>query len=465
MAPVRKGQAMKDLNPKDHAEAVALFRQSVIGRLAHRVLNHGELHAELEGLSKESFRPPESDVTRTFGVSTLEAWYYHFKKGGLEGLKPKSRAKGHALSIPEAAKELLLAIRREYRSASAALIRRTLVEEGQLDPKAVSEPTLRRFYDDHGLSRVPLRDGQSQKTRLRWQAERPGLLWQGDVCHGSPIVIGGTTRPVRIHALLDDASRYVVALQAMHTEREIDMLGLLVETFRRHGLPGTLYLDNGATYRGDTLRIACARLGVALLHPRARDPEAKGKVERFFRTLREGCLDHLGSLSSLHDVNARLGAWLDRHYHQAPHAGLMGRSPGKVFREAMDKRPPDNLDEKMLRDALTVRERRRVRRDTTISIEGQDFELDQGFLAGAMVQVAYCPLDRPLAPWVEHQGKQYRLRLVDPTMNAHRKRPPRRPEGPGESAEKSVIFDPAKTLLDRAAGRKTGRTTKKETER
>jgi transposase InsO family protein len=458
---------MKDLEPKDHGEAVALFRHSVIGRLVHRALARGELHQELVKLSSEHFRPPESDVTKTFAVSTLERWYYDGRSHGLAGLVPATRAKGHALEVPGAAKALLLAIRREHRSASAALIRRTLVEEGELDPKVVSEPTLRRFYNDHGLTRIPMRDGQGPKTRLRWEAERPGVLWQGDVCHGSPIVVGGTTRPVRIHALLDDASRYVVALQAMHTERELDMLVLLVEAFRRHGLPGTIYLDNGSTYRGETLRVACARLGVALLHPKPYDPEARGKIERFFRTLREGCLDHLGAVASLHDINVRLSAWLDRHYHKAPHAGLMGRSPGKLWREAMDSKPADELDEKKLREALTVRERRRVRRDTTLSIEGQDFELDQGFLAGAMVQVAYCPIDQPLAPWVEHQGKRYELRLVDAKANATRKRPARRPWPREDAPPKSVAFDPAKTLLDRALGKKpTGlQKPKKETDR
>jgi hypothetical protein len=297
---------------------------------------------------------------------------------------------------------------------------------------------------------------------LRWHAERPGALWQGDVCHGAPIAISKTTRPVRIHALLDDASRYIIALQAMHTERELDMLHLLVEAIRRHGPPERLYLDNGSTYRGDTLRVACARLGITLLHPRARDPEAKGKIERFFRTLREGCLDHVGTLSSLHDVNVRLGAWLDRHYHQAPHAGLMGRSPGKVFRAAMKSRPPDDLDDKQLKDALTVRERRRIRRDTTLSIEGEDFELDQGFLAGAMVQVAYCPLDRPLAPWVEHQGKRYALRRVDAAANARRRRPPRRPVAPRTTNDSSVRVGPAQALLDRATGKVSARTNKKE---
>jgi hypothetical protein len=126
----------------------------------------------------------------------------------------------------------------------------------------------------------------------------------------------------------------------------------------------------------------------------------------------------------------------------------MGRSPGAVFAAA--KRPPDGLDEAKLRDALMVRERRRVRRDTTVSILGVDYELDQGFLAGRVVTVGRSLLDGQ--PWVEHEGQRLPLHPVDPKANAHRKRPPRRP---GTSdAEHVTPFDPAGALLDRATGRR-----------
>ncbi len=65
-------------------------------------------------------------------------------------------------------------------------------------------------------------------TRLRWQADHAGALWHGDVCHGPTLRIGTTTRPPRIPALLDDTSRFVLALEAHHTEREVDMLDLLL---------------------------------------------------------------------------------------------------------------------------------------------------------------------------------------------------------------------------------------------
>jgi putative transposase len=440
---------MDSLTPRDHAEEVALFRAQIIGALACSFLARGELRAELKALSAKTFRPPGMDRTRTFGRSTLERWLYAFRDGGLDALRSTPRSDtGRARGLTTVQRDLLLDIRREHPNASAALILRTLVTDGRLEKDAISEETVRRLYKQHGLDRIPLRDGAGVRTRLRWEAERPGALWHGDVCHGPTLTIDGRRVPLRIHGMLDDASRYVVALEAHGSEREVDMLGLLVRAMRRHGPPDAIYLDNGSTYRGELLRLACARLGITLLHAKPYDPQARGKMERFWRTLREGFLDHLGAISSLADVSARLDAFLSQHYHAAPHAGLLGRAPGTVWREGA--RTHDTLDETKLREALTARVRRRVRRDTTVSVAGCDWELDQGFLAGRLVMVARCLLDPAEAPWVEHEGKRYALHTVDPKANAHRKRPPRRTQVE-PSIRGPVPFDPAGALMERAA--------------
>ena len=162
-------------------------------------------------------------------------------------------------------RQLLLDIRREHPHASVPVILRTLVADGRMEKGAASATTLRRFFAEAGLDRIGLRDGQRGKTRLRWQAERPMALWHGDVCYGPSLRIEGRVRPLRIHALMDDASRYVVALEAHHSEREVDMLGLFVRALRRHGKPDALYLDNGSTYRGETLATACAPIVVLKL--------------------------------------------------------------------------------------------------------------------------------------------------------------------------------------------------------
>lgn len=446
---------MSELKPKDHAEAIALFRSEIIGALTRRELDRGELREELTRLAQRRYRAPGAKTTRRYAASTLERWLYRYKKGGLEALRPEPRSdRGRARELTAEQRELLLDIRREHRAASVPLILRTLVAEGRLQRGAVSSATVRRLYAEHGLDRIASRDGDGPKTRLSWQAEHPGALWHGDVCHGPGLKVGKETRPLRIHALLDDASRYVVALEALHQEREIDMLRLTVRALRRHGCPDALYLDNGSTYRGDTLRVACGRLGITLMHARPYDPQARGKMERFWRTLREQCLRFISQDATLHDVNVRLWSWLGQHYHTAPHAGLMGRCPSAAW-EPAEKRAIDPIDDQRLRDAMTVRERRRVRRDTTLTIEGLEFELDQGFLAGQLITAAWCPLDEPLAPWAELHGKHFALHPVDRIANARRHRPPRRPDAP--QTTRSTGFDPNRPLLEKAVGRDPAR--------
>ncbi len=439
-----------DLGPADHAEAVAIYRATVIGPVMHRVLTHGQLAAELRALSEQRFRPPGAASTRTYSIPTLERWLYAFRSGGLDALRPQPRSdQGFAQELTEELRTLLLDIRREHPDASVPLILRTLVDEGRLEEDKVSEPTVRRLYAAAGLRRRTVRPEGESKTRLRWQAERPGALWHGDVCHLTGCTISGKTTQVRIHGLLDDASRYGIALEAHATEKEVDMLGMTVDALRREGKPDGLYLDNGSTYRGDILKTACARLGITLLHAKPYDPEARGKMERFWRTLREGCLNYLGAVASLEEINATLRAFLDKRYHPAPHAGLMGKSPAKVYAA----RPVGEgaVDEKALRVALTERTRRRVSGDNIVSVDGVVWQLDQGYLAGQIVTVARCFVAPGEPPWVEHEGKRLVLHPVDPESNARRKRPPR--GGPAaEKPTRPVDFNPTRTL-QRSAGR------------
>jgi transposase InsO family protein len=431
---------MPSLVPRDHAEVVALFRAEIIGALARSELSHGELAVQIRKLAERKFRPPGRRATKQFGASTLERWYYAYRRGGLAALRPDARSdRGRARELTPAQRELLLDVRREHPGASAELILRTLVLDGRVRKGAVSVSTVTRLFRDAKLPRGVRRDGH---TRLRWQAEHPGALWHGDVCHGPALRVGQTTKPLRIHALLDDASRFVVALEAHHTEREDDMLDLVLAALRRHGAPDALYLDNGSTYRGDDLRLACERLGITLIHARPGDAPARGKMERFWRTLRGGCLDHLGTMTSLHDVQARLLAFLDEHYHRAPHGGLFGKTPTDAWASAAT-RP---IDEPTLAAALTTTVRRRVRKDGTLDVRGATWQLDESFLAGAVVTVGV-DMTGATAPFVEYDGRRYVLRPVDPVAAGKRKRKPPSPPPP------TVPFDPAGALLDRVAGR------------
>lgn len=256
------------LGPKDRAEAIGIFRVQVIGPLLTRAFSsHGELAEAIRVIARQQHRPPQLSVSRRYSTATIERWYYRFKRRGLPGVTPRRRSDtGHARELTTEQRDLLLGIRREHPTTSAALILRTLELDGRLEKRAVSLSTLRRLYHEHGLDRATLRTSDG-RVRLRWQADRADALWHADVCHGPAMKIADRSVPLRIHAILDDHSRYIVAVAATTTEREIEMLALLVTAMRSTGrAPEALYLDNGATYTDDVLATACSRLSIGLLH-------------------------------------------------------------------------------------------------------------------------------------------------------------------------------------------------------
>lgn len=431
---------MEGLTPKNHGEEVALFRHGLIGELTLREMGHGERVQALRRLSRQRVMPPGSDVTRCYSIPTLERWLYAFKAGGLEALVPRGRAdRGRGRSLDPALRDLLCDIRREHPQVSVTLILRSLRAEGRIGAD-VTACTVRRMLAEKGLCRTAAAADKGGTTRMRWQAACPGVLWHGDVCHGPTLTLAGQRTPVRVHALLDDASRFVVALRVASDEREETMLELFSQALMAHGKPDALYLDNGATYRGAVLQLACARLGIALVHAKPYDAPARGKMERFWRRMREQALDHLGQVATLAEIEQMLLAWLRRYYQSSPHAGLLGRAPATVFAEG-DKRLV-STDE--MRAALTVRTRRRVRRDTTVSLGGTTYEVPLGYLAGQMVTLATSLFDSTI-PVLELDQQRIALRVVDPVGNGMTRRPPRRP--PLERAAGPVDFDPRRTLV------------------
>ena len=123
-----------------------------------------------------------------------------------------------------------------------------------------------------------------------------------------------------------------------------------------------------------------------------------------------------------------------------------------VVQEALVQayRKLDAFDESRLRAALTVHERRRVRRDSTLAMDGDDWETDLHFLAGRLVTVSRCMVDPEEPPYIEHEKKRHLLHRVDPIKNASRPRSPSSHDAPHPAR---VAFDPARTMLDQQLGR------------
>lgn len=424
------------------AEAKALFRLGIVGDLLARELSPGELRAELMARALERYRPPGASSTRQFHWKTLQSWYYAAKRGGHRSLVPKSRKLGFALTLTPEQRDLLLTIRTEHPATSASLILDTAVRQGVVSRDDVSVSTLRRLFAEAGLSRTSLNRHQ-RRDRRRWDAGRVGALWHGDVCHVWVRDLAGNPAKIYVHGLLDDHSRYVVSLEARVSEREVDVLSLLCGAMLRFPAPEAVYLDNGACYRGEVLALVCARLDVKLVHAKPYDPQARGKMERFWRTLRQRCTDHLPRGATLHDVNAALLAFLDADYHIKPHSSLMGETPAKRFRRGLGglPRPRSARD---LASALEVTMKRRVAGDATFSLEGEVFEVAGRHLAHKVIEVLVDPFTGAIIR-ASFQGNPVVVGRCSPTLNRRRGRAPAVPD-----SAPSVPFDPIAALLAQA---------------
>ena len=408
---------MPDPKPSQREE-VARFRLGIVGDLLTRDLEHGELQAELQQRAARRYRPPGANATRTYHWKTLQKWLRAARRGAGK-LQPASRSRGIGLALDEVQRETLLAIRRAHPSAAAELILSEAVRNGVVAEGQISVSTLRRLFRQHDLSRSSMNRASRRALRRKWAAARVGPVWHADVCHVAVRTPAGTRRVYRVHALLDDHSRFLVALEVRETETERDLLAVLCTALMQNPAPEVFFVDNGSCYIGNVLATTAQRLEIRLVHAQPYDPEARGKMERLWRTMRQQCADHLGPVESASRLQVALLAWADA-YNRRPHGGLMGDRPVAVYREGIRALPAPRTAAQLAR-ALETTTKRRVRKDATLSVDGMVYEV-AGWLAGKTLDVRVCGLTGAVLGAC-FQERDVPIGHCDAVANRHRARP------------------------------------------
>ena len=416
------------MTEQDDRTKEALFRYGVLGPLISRALRRGELKRLLRDLAAQTWTDPHG-YPRRVAAKTLEEWLYRYRRGGLDGLVPHPRADlGVVRAIAPELVALVLAMKREDPGRSAPLIKRELELAGRLRAGQVSVSTIQRVLARHGLSGPALE--LQRPARHRWQAARANALWQSDAVHGPALFDAAAGRPVRvkIFGLLDDCSRLVPYLRAGFRETQADFLVVLAGGVQRRGVPDAVFADQHQSFAGSDTELACAQLGSRMLLAQPYDGPAKGKIERFWRTLRVHVLDRLDptQVMTLDDLNTRLSAWVEAEYNRRPHASLDGRTPLEAWEaDAEHVRWVD--DPALLDKAFTATFARRAKNDSTVQVQGRTYEVPT-HLRGETVTLGHSLL-HPERMWVDDRGTRVPLREVDAVGNSTRAR-----KKPGESA-------------------------------
>ena len=310
---------------QEQKEKVAIFRFGVIFPLVEKNLHEywGEKERIIRELVGKEWEIPFS--TRTYiSKATVLSWVRRYEDGGrkIEALFPENRGdKGRMRSITDEQIDLLMRLRTENPKLSTP----RLVEKARAEcvfPSG-SEVSMASIYR---LMKSGAKRQKAQQDMRKFEVQMANDLWQSDCMHGPHIEVDGKKHKTYLFAVIDDHSRLVTHGQFYLAENLENYLDCLWTAMRKRGVPRKLYVDNGASFRSHRLQLGCAALEVGLTYARPYRPQGKGKIERFFRTVRMQFLPELAQHLTLEKLNDLFAAYLEDRYHQTIH-GTTGQKP------------------------------------------------------------------------------------------------------------------------------------------
>ncbi len=367
----------------ERARETGLFRYSLVQELLEPGLSLAERGWRARGMAARAHEGPGGRRV-TVSYSTLTRWRRAYEQGGFDALvpparQPAPRTPGEVLALAEA-------LKREKPGRTAAQVRRILQVTSGWAP---SDRTLQRLFERLELNRPAPGPEEEQRAFGRFECTRPNEMWTGDTLHGP--VVGG--KKSYLFAFLDDHSRDVTGARWAHHDDVVRMAAAFRPALQARGVPRSCYLDNGSPFVDAWLLRGCAVLGIRLIHSRPGKPEGRGKIERFFRTVREQFLVEAGDgtrVKDLTEMNRLFQAWLETVYRRTAHSET-GEAPGARWEKATpaERAVPEPA---LLREAFLWSERRKADKTALVRMHGNVYQVD-AWLAGQYVELVFDPFD------------------------------------------------------------------------
>lgn len=357
---------------------IALFRYALVRQCADPDLTPRERGRLVRDLAGRDHVGPDGTRKRV-ARSTLDEWIRAYRCGGFDALVPAPGSRQ-----PRTPAELLalaVSLKEQSPGRTAAQIRQVMLAAGHQAPSA---RTIQRHFRRTGHNRRP--DGSLPKAFGRFEAEAVNDLWIADAMHGP--AIGG--RKAYLFAFIDDMSRLVPGYRWGRAEDSLRLEAAFRRGLAARGIPKRLYVDNGSAFVAAPLQRACAVLGIQLVHSRPGEPAGRGKIERFFRTVRDQFLVELDidTITDLDEVNRLFAAWVEQIYHRRIHTET-DQTPLDRFADAgvTDLPFPE-----LLAEAFLWAEDRTVTKTALVHLHGNRYQVDPA-LVGRKVQLVFDPFD------------------------------------------------------------------------
>jgi putative transposase len=384
---------LSETDPHDLNTDIALFRYGLIAQLVHTPPDTGQQERLLREIASRTYTIPGSTRTRV-SITTLRRYLKTYREKGFDALRPGPRTDASTpRAFPLEVLEKAIALREEQPSRTTQTLVDILQRDASLSlPRSVNVHTLTTHLRRRGKTRRML--AQTGKTYRRFERDHVNSLWQGDALVGPWLpdpYAPGKKRRTPLFAFIDDHSRLVPYGEFFFDEALPRMERVLKIALLRRGVPRAVYVDNGQVYSSTQFNAACATLGIQRIQTAPYAPEAKGKIERWFETLRAQFLPEVeaSNLTTLADLNESLWAWLECVYHQHEHSETQ-QTPLARYTAGLEH--VRHADPETVRRAFLWREKRKVRKDATLSLQGNRYQVEPQS-AGRTLELRFDPFD------------------------------------------------------------------------
>ena len=355
---------------------------------------------------------------KRYSAGTIRRWYYKYSNEGFDKMgKEVRKDKNRSRKLSEEAIIYINDLRCKYPKITTKNIYNRLKEERYVD-KTVDIQSFYRYVRSNKIGSKII----TKQERRRYEQEKPNDCWQADTTYGPYIVEKGRKYRTYLIQIIDDNSRLIMGYGFYYNDNAENVQKVLKKAIEKYGLPKKIYLDNGKSYKNNELEKICARLGIKKVHTHAYDPEAKGKVERCFKTIKEGWMygQDFNKYHSLEDLEKDYQKYLYDGYINKIHREI-GDTPNNKWHRKIKELEIKRIDNKKLEEAFMNSKIRKVGKDRTISINNKMYEVPYKYV-GDKVEIRYF-IGKEDEMWIYEEGKKKeKVKILNKIDNSKIKR-------------------------------------------
>ncbi len=394
---------------------IGLFKFGIIAPAINKSHNFSNNESFFDEVSKHThmFRNKEYK----FSKNTIKSWYYTYQKKGFINLRKKSRSdKNQTRKLNNDTIQRIITLRENYPNATGSSVYKSLIDDGYINKNEVSLSTVLRFIKNKKLKSNQL----SNIERRMFEMEHINDCWQADTSDGPYITVNGEKKRAKLIMFIDDKSRIITGFDFFFNDNAVNMQKVFKTAVKKYGIPKKLFVDNGGPYSNKQLSLICASLGTILINAQPYSPESKAKIERSFRTIKDGWMrcTNWNEFKSLEDAKKSLSDFLYNEYLNKIHSST-NQTPNERWHNEFNI--VRYKEEEIIDNVFLHRIERKVRKDMTIKIENNYYEVPFKYV-GLKQEFRYDPNDLSEIFIFEDEELKEICKPVDKVSNSKIKR-------------------------------------------